>query len=386
MKKIERALDELKQGKLLILVDDEDRENEGDFVVAAECVTPEIINFMTKFGRGLICLAMEGHLIDQLDLPLMAEHNTSLFNTAFTVSIDAHKKHGVTTGISAFDRAKTIHVAIDQSSTKFDIVTPGHIFPLRAKDGGVLVRTGQTEGSVDLAKLAGLKGAAVICEILKDNGEMARMAELEIIAKEHDIKIVSVADIISYRIKNESLITCEATAELPTEIAGDFKLHVFKSKVDTKEHIALVKGHLSCVEAPLVRMHSECITGDTFSSVRCDCRHQLHNAMKIIEREGAGAIIYMRQEGRGIGLSNKIKAYAYQDQGLDTYEATIRLGFKEDLRDYGIGAQIIKYLGITKLRLLTNNPKKIKGLQGYGLEIIERVPIEIEPNGSNKEY
>ena len=259
MKKIEHALNELKNGKLLILVDDEDRENEGDFVVAAEFVTPEIINFMTKFGRGLICLAMEGHLIDQLDLPMMAEHNTSLFTTAFTTSIDGHKKHGVTTGISAFDRAKTIQIAIDSASTKFDIVTPGHIFPLRAKDGGVLVRTGQTEGSVDLAKLAGLKGAAVICEILKDNGEMARMAELEIIAKEHDIKIVSVADIISYRIKNESLITCEATAELPTEIAGDFKIHVFKSKVDTKEHIALVKGDLSCVEAPLVRMHSECI-------------------------------------------------------------------------------------------------------------------------------
>jgi 3,4-dihydroxy 2-butanone 4-phosphate synthase/GTP cyclohydrolase II len=383
MHKLEEALDDLKAGKFVILVDDEDRENEGDLVISAHAITPDAINFMAKYARGLICLSMEEKDLTKLKIPMMVQNNTSRFNTAFTVSIDA--KDGVTTGISAYDRAKTILVAINKNSTSTDIVTPGHIFPLKAKNGGVLVRAGQTEGAIDLMKLANLYPAGVICEIMKDDGTMARLADLEKFSHEHNIKLISVAQIISYRLKKEIFVSLEGSANLPTKY-GDFTIKIFKSLIDNKEHIALIKGDIEKAETPLVRVHSECITGEVFGSLKCDCSAQLNNALSLINENGCGVVLYMRDEGRGIGLSNKIKAYKIQEDGHDTVSANEKLGFNADLRDYGIGAQILKLLGLKKIRLLTNNPRKIKGLEGYGLEIIERVPIEIKPNKLNENY
>jgi len=381
---VKDALEDIKRGKMIILVDDEDRENEGDLCMAAEHVTPEAINFMAKHGRGLICLSLSDDIADKLNLPLMVTNNKSRFGTAFTISIEA--KHGVTTGISAHDRATTITTAIDDNSTADDIVTPGHVFPIRARRGGVLVRTGQTEGSVDLARLAYLKPAGVICEIMKDDGTMARMPDLQIFAKEHGLKIVTVADLIDFRMQHERLIRRAAEATLPTKYGGTFKIIVFENDVDEMKHIALVKGDIQPEDEVLVRVHSECVTGDLFGSLRCDCGDQLHEAMAMVEKEGKGVIVYMHQEGRGIGLANKIRAYHLQEHGRDTVEANIELGFKDDLRDYGIGAQILVDLGVKKMRLMTNNPKKIVGLEGYGVEVIDRVPIVIAPNENNINY
>ncbi len=381
--RIEAALNEIKAGRMVILVDDEDRENEGDLVMAAEKVTPEAINFMAKYGRGLICLALTEERADFLNLPPMVSDNTSQYETAFTVSIEARR--GVTTGISAADRAHTILTAIDDHCGAHDLVRPGHIFPLRARKGGVLVRTGQTEGSVDLARLAGLKPAGVICEIMNDDGTMARLPELKKFAEEHNLMIISIADIIEYRMRTESLVHKAARAHLPTRY-GDFEIIVYENQLDNLEHLALVKGDLSGDEPVLVRVHSECFTGDTLGSLRCDCADQLHTAMQRIEEEGRGAILYMRQEGRGIGLVNKLRAYSLQEHGRDTVEANEELGFKPDLRDYGIGAQMLVDLGIKKIRLLTNNPTKIVGLQGYDIEIVERVPLECQPNENNFNY
>ncbi len=382
---VEEAIEEIKSGKMVIMVDDEDRENEGDFVMAAQFVTPEGINFMSKYGRGLICMPMHKDLIQKLDLHLMTVDENDKFKTAFTVSVDAHPKFGVTTGISAFDRATTIQTAINPNAKPSDLVKPGHIFPLIAKEGGVLVRTGHTEGSVDLAKMAGLIPASAICEILNDDGTMARRPQLEEIAKKHKIKMVTIASIIEYRMQHEKLIERTAEADLPTKY-GHFKIIVYKNSVDDFEHVALVKGNIKPNEPTLVRVHSSCLTGDILGSLRCDCGDQLHSAMEMVEKEGKGIVLYMQQEGRGIGLTNKIKAYALQDEGYDTVEANIKLGFKPDLRNYGIGAQILVDLGVKKMKLITNNPKKIIALKGYRLEVVDRVPIEIDPNEVNKCY
>ncbi|MFA5352715.1 MAG: bifunctional 3,4-dihydroxy-2-butanone-4-phosphate synthase/GTP cyclohydrolase II [Thermodesulfovibrionales bacterium] len=381
---IEEALKDITAGKMVILVDDEDRENEGDLCMAAEKVTPEAINFMAKYGRGLICLSLAPQRVEELKLPMMAEENTSSFGTAFTVSIEAKK--GVTTGISAADRAVTILTAINPESKPEDIARPGHVFPLRARPGGVLQRAGQTEGSVDLSRLAGLNPSGVICEIMNDDGTMSRVPQLLEFSKTHGIKIITVKDLIQHRMRTERFVKRTATVQLPTEHGGDFTAIAYTSDVDSNVNIALVKGDINPEEAVLVRVHSECLTGDVFGSKRCDCGDQLHKAMQVIKKEGKGVILYMRQEGRGIGLANKLKAYELQDKGLDTVEANLQLGFKADLRDYGIGAQILVDLGVRKMKLMTNNPKKIVGLEGYGLKVVERVSIESNPHDKNIVY
>jgi 3,4-dihydroxy 2-butanone 4-phosphate synthase/GTP cyclohydrolase II len=381
---IEEAIKDIKAGRMVILVDDKDRENEGDLTMAAEAVTPEAINFMAKYGRGLICLSMTGEKIDSLNLPLMVEHNTSSFQTGFTVSIEA--RCGVTTGISAADRATTILTAVSDDAQPTDLVRPGHVFPLRGRNGGVMVRAGQTEGSIDLARLSGLKPAGVICEIMDEDGSMARMPALEEFSEKHGIGICTIADLIEYRMRTESFVRRSAETIIPTSIAGEFKAIVYENDVDDLLHIALVKGTIDPEKPVLVRVHSECLTGDIFGSLRCDCGDQLQTAMEMIDQEGAGVLLYIRQEGRGIGLVNKIRAYALQDQGLDTVEANERLGFQPDLRNYGIGAQILVNLGVRKMRLLTNNPKKMVGLDGYGLKIVEQIEIETEPNEYNRNY
>lgn len=381
---IDEALDDIRNGKVIIVVDDEDRENEGDFICAAECVTPEIINFMATHGRGLICAPLAEDRCEELELELMVGHNTALHETPFTVSIDLIG-HGCTTGISAHDRFKTIRALVDPDTKPADFGKPGHIFPLKAKKGGVLRRSGHTEATIDFARLAGFKPAGVLVEIMNEDGSMARLPDLKKVAERFDLKLVSIKDLIEYRVKKESLIQRDTEVDMPTEF-GHFKLIAYE-QTNTKEvHMALIKGTWEKDEPVMVRVHSSCVTGDIFGSCRCDCGPQLHAAMQMVDREGKGVVLYMKQEGRGIGLLNKLKAYRLQEQGLDTVEANLKLGFDMDERDYGIGAQIIRDLGITKIRLITNNPKKRVGLMGYGLEIVENIPIEILPNKHNEYY
>jgi 3,4-dihydroxy 2-butanone 4-phosphate synthase/GTP cyclohydrolase II len=382
---VEQALEDIKNGRLVIVADDEDRENEGDLVGAAELITPETVNFMATHGRGLICLALTAERCDQLGLPQMAERNTEEYSTAFTISIDAERRFGVTTGISAADRAATIHVAINPATVPSDLRRPGHVFPLRARPGGVLQRVGQTEAGVDLARLAGLAPAGVICEILNADGTMARRPELEKFATDHKLTFITVAQLVAYRLRMEQLVHRAAEARLPTEF-GEFKIVAYQNDVDRAHHVAIVMGEVAGEKDVLVRMHSKCLTGDVFGSLRCDCGTQLHAAMRQIAEAGKGAIVYLDQEGRGIGLENKIRAYALQDQGDDTVQANQRLGFAPDLRNYGIGAQILRDLGLSSIKVMTNNPRKMVGLGGYGLEIVERVPLLTSPNDENRAY
>ena len=380
---IEEAIEDVRQGKMIVIVDDEDRENEGDLMIAAEKATPELINFMARFGRGLICLTLTEKRTRELGLSMMVDDNQSAFETPFTVSIDA--RDGISTGISAADRAHTIKVAIDPETSKNDLVKPGHIFPLRAKNGGVLVRMGQTEASVDIARIAGLNPYGVICEIMNDDGTMARVSHLTEFIKEHDLKMITTKDLAEYRLMKEALVEEVTSTVMPTH-SGEFRSVAFKNLLDDQIHIALVKGEVKHDEPTLVRVHSQCLTGDVFGSYRCDCGEQLKKSMEMIEKEGTGVLLYLYQEGRGIGIVNKLKAYALQDEGQDTVQANESLGFKSDLRDYGIGAQILRKLGLGKIRIMTNNPRKIVGLEGYGLELVERVPIEVQAKKDNLKY